>query len=100
MKSILTCQKEYEYYQNPNIENWFNWQGNVFLKWYSDYGQNPFKALSYCFWTMLYFAGFYFFFYSEWDKINKENNWTFFNNKIKRLRILGDILGSKKLVNL
>jgi hypothetical protein len=35
-----------------------------------------------------------------WDKINKENNWTFFNNKIKRLRILGDILGSKKLVNL
>ena len=33
------------------------------------------------------------------DKINKENNWTFLHNKIKRLRILGEILGSQKLVN-
>ena len=72
MKSVLTTKKQYDYYLNPSIENWFNWKGNLFLKWYSDYGQNPFKALSYCFWTMIYFAGFYFFFYSDWDKINKQ----------------------------
>ena len=53
------------------MNNWFNWKGSIFLKWYSDYGTNPFKALSYCFWAMLYFAMFYFFFYSDWDKIDR-----------------------------
>ena len=56
---------------DPNIENWFNWQGSKFIKWYSDYGMNPFKALAYCFWAMLYFAMFYFIFYNEWDKIDR-----------------------------
>ena len=71
LKNIQSNIRMYEYYENPNIENWFNWQGSVFLKWYSDYGTNPFKALSYCFWAMLYFALFYFFFYSDWDKIDR-----------------------------
>lgn len=72
LKSIYTAKKEYKYYLNPSVENWFNWKGNEFLGWYSNYGQNPFKALSYCLWTMLYFSGFYFFFYSDWDKISKK----------------------------
>ena len=61
----------YEYYEDPNMNAWFNWKGGQFLKWYSDYGMNPFKALAYCFWAMLYFAIFYFFFYSDWDKIDR-----------------------------
>jgi len=71
LKDLETTQKSYEYYTNPTLNNWFNWRGNQFLKEYSDYGQNPFKALSFCFWTMLYFASFYFFFYSDWDKIDR-----------------------------
>jgi hypothetical protein len=71
LKDIQSNIRMYEYYESPNMENWFNWQGSVFLKWYSDYGTNPFKALAYCFWAMLYFAMFYFFFYSEWDKIDR-----------------------------
>ena len=71
LKDIETSIKEYEYYRNPNTQKWFNWKGAQFLKWYSDYGMNPFKALTYCFWAMLYFALFYFFFYSEWDKIDR-----------------------------
>ena len=71
LKDIESNIKMYEYYNNPNIEKWFNWKGSVFLKWYSDYGTNPFKALAYCFWAMLYFAMFYFIFYNEWDKINR-----------------------------
>mgnify|MGYP001210970742 CR=1 FL=1 len=71
LKDIQTNQKMFLYYQNPNIENWFNWKGAQFLKWYSDYGTNPFKALAYCFWAMLYFAMFYFIFYNDWDKIDR-----------------------------
>jgi len=72
LKDIQSNIRMYEYYENPNMENWFNWQGSVFLKWYSDYGTNPFKALAYCFKAMLCFALFYFFFYSEWDKIDRK----------------------------
>ena len=71
LKDIETNKKGLIYHQNPNIENWFNWQGSKFIKWYSDYGMNPFKALAYCFWAMLYFAMFYFIFYNEWDKIDR-----------------------------
>ena len=71
LKDIETNKKCLIYHQNPNIENWFNWQGSQFIKWYSDYGMNPFKALAYCFWAMLYFAMFYFIFYNDWDKIDR-----------------------------
>ena len=71
LKNIQTNKSEFKYYEDPNINAWFNWKGAQFLKWYSDYGTNPFKALMYCFWTMLYFAIFYFFFYSDWDKIDR-----------------------------
>ena len=71
LKDIQTNKKALLYYKKQNLENWFNWQGSEFLRWYSDYGVNPFKALRYCFLTMLYFAMFYFIFYNEWDKIDR-----------------------------
>lgn len=71
LKSIETRIKEYDYYKDPGTQKWFDWKGTLFIKWFADYGMNPFKALTYCFWTMLYFAMFYFFFYSEWDKIDR-----------------------------
>jgi len=71
LKDIQTNMQMHEYYKEPSINTWFNWQGFEFLRWYSDYGMNPFKALTYCFLAMLYFALFYFFFYSDWDKIDR-----------------------------
>ena len=71
LKDFQTNKRSFQYYLDPNMNTWFNWKGSLFLKWYSDYGMNPFKALSYCFWAMLYFALFYFFFYSDWDKIDR-----------------------------
>lgn len=71
LKNIQTNMQMHEYYKEPSLNAWFNWQGFKFLRWYSDYGTNPFKALTYCFWAMLYFALFYFFFYSDWDKIDR-----------------------------
>ena len=71
LNQLKKTKAQYNYYINSNSENWFIWKGSEFLEWYSDYGTNPFKALAYCFWAMLYFAMFYFIFYNEWDKIDR-----------------------------
>jgi hypothetical protein len=72
IKQIKKAKSEYDYqFSKPDLEKWFLWKGSQFLDWYSDYGMNPFKALSYCFKAMLWFALFYFFFYSDWDKIDR-----------------------------
>ena len=34
-----------------------------------------------------------------WDQIDKNDNWTFLEDKIDRIRVMGDLLGAKKLVN-
>ena len=70
MKEVITTKDMCGYYNNPTLQNWFYWKGSEFLKIYSDYGMNPFKALFYCFWIMLYFAVFYFFF-SRWDVVER-----------------------------
>ena len=36
---------------------------------------------------------------SIWDQIDKNDNWTFLEDKIDRIRVMGDLLGAKKLVN-
>jgi hypothetical protein len=71
LKNLQTNQAMFKYHLSKTINNWFNYKGSEFLRWYSDYGMNPFKALNYCFWAMLYFAMFYFIFYNEWDKIDR-----------------------------
>ena len=43
LKNIQTNKKALLYYKKQNLENWFNWQGSEFLRWYSDYGMNPLK---------------------------------------------------------
>tara|TARA_B100000963_G_scaffold59490_1_gene47523 strand:+ start:10814 stop:12958 length:2145 start_codon:yes stop_codon:yes gene_type:complete len=80
-KDVETSIKEYEYLQNKNLNNWFSWKGNLFLKIYSDYGNNPFKALTFCFWTILLFGGVFFFFRSDWDNINPNS----LRNDIKQI---------------
>ena len=34
-----------------------------------------------------------------WNRIDKYNDWTFLNNKIARIRKIGDLLGAKKLID-
>ena len=48
-----------------------NWWGGEFLGKYCDYGLSPFKGLRYCFYVILMFSLFYFFYYSDWDHIDK-----------------------------
>ncbi len=71
MKNMETDRYKYLYKQNPNIKRWFNWRFNQFLKYFSEYGTSPVQSLIISMWVMLIFAGVYFFFYSDWDGINR-----------------------------
>jgi len=71
MKDMETGKYHHLYRQSPDIHSWFNWRFNQFLKYFSEYGTNPVQSLIISMWTILIFAGVYFFFYSDWDNINR-----------------------------
>ncbi len=71
MKDMETGRYHFLYQQNPSIKKWFNWRFNQFLKYFSEYGTNPVQSLIISMWTILIFAAVYFFFYSDWDGINR-----------------------------
>lgn len=71
MKDIETQRMKLLYEQNGSLSNWFNWRFDQFFKLFCDYGKNPVKALKISLYTILCFACIYFFFYSEWDKIDR-----------------------------
>lgn len=71
MKDIETGRYHHLYQKHPSIEAWFNWRFNQFLKVFSKYGTSPVQSLIISMWTILLFAVVYFFFYSDWDGINR-----------------------------
>jgi len=71
LKSFQTNKNRYKYYQNRNVMTFLNWWGGEFLGKYCDYGLSPFKGLRHCFYVILMFSLFYFFYYSDWDHIDK-----------------------------
>ena len=71
MKDIETRRWQYIYKQDPTLQNFSKWKLNQFLKTFCDYGTSPIKSLIITFYVILCFALFYFFFYSEWYKINR-----------------------------
>ncbi|NJO87680.1 MAG: hypothetical protein HC831_00990 [Chloroflexia bacterium] len=71
MKDMETRKYRHLYQQNPDIRSWFNWRFNQFLKYFSEYGTNPVQSLIISMWAILIFAAVYFFFYSDWDGINR-----------------------------
>ena len=85
LKTIETVNKEINYILNKTVENWLDWKGNLFLKTYSDFGSNPFKALIFCFWTIISFTFIFFFFKSDWDNINTNSIMNHINVSIEYL---------------
>ncbi|MGZ2370432.1 hypothetical protein ACXR6G_11635 [Ancylomarina sp. YFZ004] len=71
MKDMETRRYHHLYQQDPSVNKWFNWRFNQFLKYFSEYGTNPIQSLIISMWVILLFAGVYFFFYSDWDGINR-----------------------------
>ncbi len=72
MKDIETRRLAYLYREKQNLTSYFNWKLNQFLKFFCKYGTSPIRALIISMWVILGFALVYFFFDSEWDKINRE----------------------------
>lgn len=72
LKDMETAKYQYLYQLDPTTDKWFNWRFNQFLKYFSVYGTNPVQSLIISMWTILVFAGVYFFFYSDWDGINRK----------------------------
>lgn len=70
-KNIQTRKLKYQYRQNSTLDNFFQLRINQFLWFFCDYGTSPQKALIISMWFVLGFGCFYFFFYSEWDRINR-----------------------------
>ncbi|PCH99337.1 MAG: hypothetical protein COB85_00090 [Bacteroidetes bacterium] len=71
MKDIETGRLNFLYRQSPTGKKWINWKLNQFLKHFCDYGTSPVKSLIISIYVIFAFACFYFFFYSDWDKISR-----------------------------
>ena len=71
MKDIETRRLKFLHKQNPTVKSLFTLKLNQFLKFFCEYGTSPVRSLIISLYVILSFAIFYFFFYSEWDKINR-----------------------------
>jgi len=72
MKDIETRRLKFLYQTEGGTTAWFNWRLNQFLRFFCFYGTSPVRALIISIWVIISFAGFYLFFYSEWDRINRK----------------------------
>lgn len=71
MKDVELRELSYKWKNEGGFENWINWRLNRLLRFYTDYGTNPSKAISISVFVVLIFSVFYFFFPSEWDTKSK-----------------------------
>jgi len=71
MKDMETRRLKYKWKTEGGMNNYLNYQLNVFLKFFAIYGTSPIQCLKISFWVALWFAVLYFFTYSNWDKINR-----------------------------
>lgn len=72
MKDAETRRLKYLYDTEGGTEHYLNYYLNRFLKFFAEYGTSPVRSVQISGWVILIFACFYFFFYSEWDKISRK----------------------------
>ncbi len=70
MKDVETRRLLYISRQDGGLNNYLNYKLNVGLALFADYGTNPVKCIIYAMYVILFFSGFYFLFYSKWDRID------------------------------
>lgn len=84
IQDLNTLYFEYLAGEDANIQNVFRWRLNQLIRYYTEYGTNPIKAVVISMYLMLGFAVFYFFFPSEWDKESKSKTLSHFVEAIKK----------------
>ena len=72
LKNLETRRLKYLYDTEGGVDRMLNYRLNTFLKFFAEYGTSPIKSVKISGWVILIFGFFYFFFYSEWDKINRK----------------------------
>lgn len=72
MKDAQTRRLKNLYETEGGKENYLNYNLNKFLKFFAEYVTSPVRSVQISGWVILFFACFYFFFCSEWDKISRK----------------------------
>ncbi|MFP5471290.1 MAG: ion channel [Bacteroidia bacterium] len=72
IKEAETAYYKHVFKTQGGFENRLSYYLNLFLKYFAEYGTKPVRAIQISMWVILIFACFYFFTYSNWDKINRQ----------------------------
>jgi hypothetical protein len=86
-KWLETQRFKYLYKKEKSFENYFQWKLNVFLRFFSDFGTKPAKAIVIALYVILIFAFVYLLFPNSWDENNRHrimNRMLFFTKYFKR----------------
>ncbi len=86
IKNIETRKSAYDYRQTHTLKAYLDWQMNVFLRDFSDYGTDYVKSMIYALQVITFFAIFYFFFPSQEDNLSKNRFLKFFTKAIEYFR--------------
>lgn len=71
MKEIQRRRLKYIYKHEGGFKNYFRWQLNILLKFYTNHGTDPALAMVISVYVILIFGFIYFFYPSEWDLASK-----------------------------
>ncbi|MCC6410361.1 MAG: two pore domain potassium channel family protein [Saprospiraceae bacterium] len=89
IKEIESTKLKFLFYSKPNFKNLFSLKLNQLLKFYTNYGTDPARAIVISIYIILFFGIFYFFFPSDWDITSKARlirNFKDFTKKNKKGR--------------
>lgn len=70
IKDIETRRQAYIQKVKPTLNNYINYNLNLFLKFFSDYATNPGKSLKLSLWVILIFTVLYMLSFYRWDGMN------------------------------
>ncbi len=71
MKDLVGRRLEYQYRTEGGFQKYFRWKLNQLMKYYTDHGTDPARAIVVSIWVVIWFGIFYFFFPSDWDVTSK-----------------------------
>jgi hypothetical protein len=71
MKDIQTQRLEFLYGEKTSFQTYTRWKLSQLMKFYTEHGTDPAKAIQISVWVIVLFGVFYFFFPSDWDVTSK-----------------------------
>lgn len=71
IKDLQTKMAEHIFVKNKSFNNYFRWKLGELMKFYTNHGTDPARAIVISIWVIFLFGIFYFFFPSDWDVTSK-----------------------------